>query len=202
MEKIKLKDISFLFKDGIEVLDFIKQCWLIPPEVVEDLPESMVQHYAKQIADSIHTLGDAHMIQFQPEEVTEFMRRGLSFVLTEPKMQEVLGFAKFYPWQSSNENIVAFEIGSLFVKPAIQGHHIGQLLVEQLSRFIMIGNSHVPIVSVVTFDNDPSIKLYRRMGWSEVESTDHNNYVINGVNILEGWGHPSSIFYHPDTIRI
>lgn len=192
----KLSEIPFNFTDGKEIIHYINQCWLILPKDIAKIPDDKLDNFAEQVSGKIKKLGDGHMIELTPQEIVEYIKDGLSIMLTNPNIDEILGFVKIYPWLD-NDKPAALELGSLFVDPSIQGHHVGQLLVEELTDNISSVFPNIPLISVVTSDNTASLKLFRRMtSWEEKYPSDYNYFLINGVNILEGWGKPSSIFFH------
>lgn len=114
-----------------------------------------------------------------------------------------MGFGKLYPWQVDNQ-IYCFELGSLFVIPELRKKGLGNFLVDGLiENYRNIGLINIPLIVVVTNDNEGSLKLFRRKNWFEVnllpEQTGNFRYLtINkGPNIFEDWGNSSAIFvYH------
>lgn len=195
----KLSEISFNFKDGKEIIHYINQCWLILPKDLSKMPDDKLDNFAEQASGKIKKLGDSHMIEPTPQEIIKYMKGGLSIALTDPHQDKMLGFAKIYPWLNNGKPAV-LELGSLFVDPLIQGHHVGQLLVEELNNNISDVFPDIPLISVVASDNTASLKLFRRMPeWKEECLTDFNHFIINDVNILEGWGKPSVIFFHQNS---
>lgn len=193
--KIKIDNLSRSFKDG-QLIDFFSQCWLIPPSSGEKLDEDTILSFAEQISKMIEALGDNHMIPQTVEELITAIRENRTMIFTDPDLKRVLAFVKIYPWKNKDNETIALELGSLIVARAFQRHHLGIFLVKQFSQQIKDKYPKTPIVSVVTSDNLPSLNLFRNLGWREETALDPNNYYIQGVNILEGWRIPSSIFYY------
>lgn len=183
-----------------EIIEYLKMCYLIGPNEITQLSNHTLKNFSKQIATKIEELGHNHMLSLSPEDAFSYLQNGLTFVYSDPKKEEVLGFIKTYQWKCEHVTKV-LEIGSLFVDPMIQNHRIGQLLVEQMAHYAEQFLPHLPIVSVVDSDNIASLKLYRRLypQWHEEYPNDPNLFYINSINIFEGWGKHSSIFIYPNT---
>lgn len=189
-------NIDYIFKNGKELIDYIRQCWIIPPHEIINLPENTLKDYAQQVSILIEKLGGDHMIAQPSEQIEYSMKSGETMVFTDPDLQKVMAFIKIFPWKNNQNEIVALELGSLFVDPLLQKHGIGGFLTEVFSEQIQAKNSDTQIISVVTSNNLPSLKLFRKLGWQEDIVQDSSFYYIKGVNVLEGWGKPSSIFYY------
>lgn len=192
---IKIGDLKYPFKDSQQLVDYFKESWLISPTATKNLAPNQLLSYAIQVSKMIKNLGDNHMIPQPVDQLIQAMLAGQTMIFTDPSCETVLAFLKIFPWKK-NDTIVALELGSLIVNPSFQGHHVGLFLVELFSRQIQNEYSKIPIISVVTADNTPSLNLFRKIGWIEQRANDPNNYIIDDVNILEDWGIPSSIFYY------
>lgn len=72
-------------------------------------------------------------------------------------------------------------------------------LLSKLDTIIKLKD--IPVFAVVTKDNVPSNRLFerdprfRKQELTEEETDNFNMFEINGVNIFEGWGKPSNIYW-------
>lgn len=124
-------------------------------------------------------------------------------MLTDPEFFQPIGFAKLAPWKNKDNQIVCFELGSVWVDPQLRGHRLAPFLIETL-----LNNSNgkileVPIIAVVTHDNKPSNNLFSKhlKNWERIcltaeNTNDFNYFPINGVNIFAGWGKPSDVYWY------
>lgn len=76
---------------------------------------------------------------------------------------------------------------------------MAEVLIENLVANLDDNFKEIPIFAVVTQDNQPSRKLFKKIGWreqelSEEETDGFNQFMIGKSNIFEGWGRPSVIY--------
>jgi GNAT superfamily N-acetyltransferase len=124
-------------------------------------------------------------------------------LLTDPEFFQPIGFAKLTPWKNEKGEIVCWELGSVWVDPDLRGHRLAPFLINQLINNVNSEIFKVPIIAVVTHDNQPSNKLFsqhlsnwQRIFLSAEETNNFNHFSINSVNIFDGWGKPSDIYWY------
>ncbi|MCX7881031.1 MAG: GNAT family N-acetyltransferase [Patescibacteria group bacterium] len=155
--------------------------------------------------------GESQMLPVSPEELLESIRAGLAVLIMDPDFLIPIGFARIHPCFKTNEKgesvIAALELGSVYVDPAVRGFGLAKLLIKALVKDLTAQYDQgsvpkVPLFAVVEASNVPSLNLFRGLGgWIEqpLSPEETNNYTefwIGGVNIFEGWGKPSVIFWY------
>ena len=180
----------------------INQSWLFIPEELKEINSSLGEVWSIQIAKQISLLSEGHMLDYSAESALTDILTGQSMILTDFNQEQVISFVKASSWLNC-QGIAGWEIGSLFVRPQIQGVGLGKYMVRTLVQQPFLTQVVEPIFAVVTSDNIASIKLFKGLGWQEDipqadATTNYNHYIVNGVNIFEDWGLPSSVFYKPN----
>jgi len=200
--------IHFLseLKDGEEFKEFISQCCLILPGDFPNLLKNyqeIFERFAKQLSAVISA--DPHMLPISDEEIKTAFSEGRAVLLTGPKFSKPVGFAKLAPWKDENGVVACREVGSVWVTDYLRGHGLGRFIINTLTNDLISNgriSDAVPLIAVVTHDNKPSNNLFSKIpDWQRVDLTteqtsDFNHFVINGVNIFEGWGKPSSVYWY------
>jgi len=180
----------------------INQSWLFIPEELKEINSSLGDEWSNQVANQIALLSEGHMLDYSAKSALADILAGQSMILTDYKQEKVVSYVKASIW-SNFKGIAGWEIGSLFVQPQIQGIGLGKFMVKTLVKQPFLIKVKEPIFAVVTEDNIASIKLFQGLDWQEdipeAEATaNYNYYSVNGVNIFEDWGIPSSVFYKPN----
>lgn len=92
-------------------------------------------------------------------------------------------------------------MGSVYIIDELRGFGIAGVLIENLVANLDDNFKEIPIFAVVTQDNKPSRKLFKKICWreqelSEEETDDFNKFMVGKSNIFEGWGQQSVIYWH------
>lgn len=177
-------------------------------------------NYASQIANLLPKLGGNSVFHPSADKVFAYMNGGHAHLLTDTAELKVLGFAKADPWAVPNEGVsptqvsqlltfaaihaglarpVVIEIGALVVVPEYQRRNLGKALAIETAITAAQIYPGIPQIAVVTNDNVPSLAVFGKIGWEIVSHPD--SVKMFGLDILDGWQPPSTIFINPDTIQ-
>lgn len=182
-------------------LQYLKDCWLFLPEQIKNLPKELINNWAQQISSQIDQLSHGHMFACPVEEVQADLIQGMAMALTSPDQKQVLSFIKKMAWPNSH-GTACWEVGSLFTVPSIQNLGVGRYMVNAFCKHSALMSVSEPVISVVTTDNTPSLAVFRACQWAEIqpateECVNFSAYDVNGANIFDNWGLPSSVFVLP-----
>ena len=184
-----------------EIQKYLNQCWLFLPEEVSVLPKETIDNWAEQISCQINQLSHGHMFAYSVEQAQADLSQGMSMALTSPDQKQVLSYIKKVAWPNSH-GTACWEVGSLFTDLLVQNHGVGKHMVKQFYEVGGLKTLPEPIIAVVTIDNLASLNVFRACQWTEIQPTPEASagfsvFNINGANIFEDWGLPSSIFTLP-----
>jgi GNAT superfamily N-acetyltransferase len=145
------------------------------------------------------------------------MQAGHTAIITDHSLRQLWGFIKLDPWFKPSANIpgegignitiddvtraglyfpVGVEVGSLVVVPQHQNKGFGKFLAKEASSLSEEIYPGIPRIAVVTNDNLSSLHVFTKIGWIGV-SPEEAKYIMQGVDVLEGWTPPSTIFVDP-----
>lgn len=165
------------------------------------------------------------MYMYSPDILQSYFEYGLACAITGGKTNEKLvGFVKADPivkkddglFVSASEDpkgtlqqiesgevaLVAFEVGSRVVSTSYQKMGVGAQLKKEIAESVSSQYPGIPIFSVVTKDNEPSIKGNVSAGWVEI-SEDELKKKTGGLGIFDDWDQSSLIFeYIPPLIPV
>jgi len=178
IETFNINNLIFFPAREISVLDSVKQMF-----------------FAGQVSPLLQTLGGEHMFHPSPEEIQEFMKKGQTVLMADSTTENLVGFAKTDIWTNASSDPVGYEVGSLIVVPQFQNKGIGKFLVTEMAKTTFEMACGLPVFSVVTNDNASSLALYRHLRWQEISYLQSLN-ILKGVDILDGWIPPSTIFLY------
>ncbi len=162
--------------------------------------EEEIDKYAKQASQLILSLSQDHMFTPTPEELIGYFKEGNCLTLVD-EQGNLQAFVKMMPWKLE-EKVKVWELGSLVVDSELQGNGLGFYLVFQMLKehFGKEENKKIPVIAVVTFDNEKSLRVFNNLPFFQQWPVDYDssdNFTdnkINGVNIFEDWGIPSEVF--------
>jgi len=111
------------------------------------------------------------------------------------------------PWKNEVNEIVCFELGSVWVDPQLRGHRLAPFIINTLINNVIKNSNgeilNIPIIAVVTQDNNSSNKLFSKHleNWERIcltaeKTNGFNDFSINGINIFSGWGLPSDVYWY------
>lgn len=171
---------------------------------------------ALKASNLLKILGGEHTFQPPPSTLQFVMEIEHAVVATHPEDGCLIGFVKMTPWvvgpgsvgtmaeneadftsiHDSTTTPVAIEIGSLVVDTAHQRRGLGSALVAQMVAVSDRTYPGLPKIAVVTSDNTASLHVFKRSHWNIV-SREEALFQL-GIDVLEGWDPPSTIFVHQE----
>ncbi len=182
VEKLKIQE-TFSLKNLV---------FFSAPEIMSLDPDKKIS-LASQVPPLLEALGGEHMLHPTDQEIKKLMDEGLALAITDLTQDNLVGFVKTDVWVNHQKEPAGFEVGSVVVIPELQNKGIGAFLTNEMAETTRKIAGGLPIFSVITDDNFPSLAMYRKLKWPKITSTECME-ILGGVDVLEGWIPPSSIF--------
>lgn len=193
---------------------------ILSPDQVAKLDDTSKLNMANQVAVLLTELGGKHMFHPDPHKIMTFMNARHTMLIADAGLTSAHGFIKIDPWIIPQPGITeddiremglfyaiehhicrvaAGEVGSLVVAQTQQNKGYGKQLVNMMSEKGFELYPHQPLIAVVTNDNTPSLSVFNKLDWRMVSPQYSENRI--GIDVLEGWEPPSTIFFHPSSTQ-